>query len=281
MAFDVGGFLGGFTGGLFSSHTAAKNRKAMIEESQKNYDRQKEFAQNSIQWRANDAEKAGFHRLAALGQTSTQYIPTQGGLSDSGSSQAWSQMGQAIGNAISPFERKMQQLELEGKELENKQKAVDIAKSMGQTNSIAQDGSAISMGDLGLTGGMAGQAVSLSNALNGFATPPYAFQGANNEVQFVKSPEGFLHIMPSQDFMDYYSENLMANVIQGARNAFNPFKGSDWLNEAEKWAIKKGDLNPKTHMMVKSYNPLVGWVFKIIKKSDKDKLGIYDKLFNK
>lgn len=278
---SIGNIVGAGINALVSSAQQKSNQKFQKKMALQEAQRQLAFAQNSIQWRADDAEKAGFHRLAALGQTSTQYIPTQGGMSDSGTAQAWADVGQSIANAVSPFEKKMQQLELEGKELENKQKAVDIAKSMGQTNSIAQDGSAVSMADLGLTGGMAGQAVSLSNALNGFATPPYAFQGANNEVQFVKSPEGFLHIMPSQDFMDYYSENLMANVVQGARNAFNPFKGDDWLKDAEKWAIKKGDLNPKTHMMVKSYNPLVGWVFKIIKKSDKDKLGIYDKLFNK
>lgn len=63
---------------------------------------QKEFAQNGIQWKVQDAQKAGLHPLAALGASSASYTPvavTGGG--DSSSSGKLSNALQGMGQAVS------------------------------------------------------------------------------------------------------------------------------------------------------------------------------------
>lgn len=60
------------------------------------YERQKEFAQNGIRWRVEDAKAAGIHPIFAIGANTSTYSPqaavgTDYGLSD---------MGQNIGRAI-------------------------------------------------------------------------------------------------------------------------------------------------------------------------------------
>ena len=85
-------------GGLFGNDDAKKNREL-----------QREFAQNTVQWRVEDAKKAGLHPLYALGHTGASYNPVS------------SPMGQAIsdaGNAISKgvsnaYEKELQKLNLE------------------------------------------------------------------------------------------------------------------------------------------------------------------------
>lgn len=71
-------------GGVMGSNEAAKNRKM-----------QKEFAQNSVQWRVEDAKAAGIHPLAALGATGASYTPVSSGFGDS-----VAQAGAAIGQGV-------------------------------------------------------------------------------------------------------------------------------------------------------------------------------------
>ncbi len=58
-----------------SMHDARNARLSAQEQAQSqdslNYERQKEFAQNAIQWRGADARKAGLHPLYALQGGST------------------------------------------------------------------------------------------------------------------------------------------------------------------------------------------------------------------
>lgn len=56
--------------------TNSLNRKNQSKINQQNLNAQKEFAQNSIQWRVNDAKAAGLHPLAALGANGTTYTPS-------------------------------------------------------------------------------------------------------------------------------------------------------------------------------------------------------------
>lgn len=55
--------------------TNDSNRQAANENFILNRDLQKEFAQNSIQWRVDDAKKAGIHPLYALGAQGASYTP--------------------------------------------------------------------------------------------------------------------------------------------------------------------------------------------------------------
>lgn len=64
---------------------------------------QKEFAQNGIKWKVEDAKNAGLHPLAALGAQTTSFSPISVGASfqsDTGAGQGFSDMGQNIGRAL-------------------------------------------------------------------------------------------------------------------------------------------------------------------------------------
>ena len=54
----------GFASKLFG---ASKAKKEQRRQSQLEYERQKEFATKGIQWKVNDATKAGIHPLYPLG----------------------------------------------------------------------------------------------------------------------------------------------------------------------------------------------------------------------
>lgn len=100
----------------------------------KNYKRQKEFAQNAIQWRVADAVAAGLHPLAALGMPVSSYSPEIVGGSSGGSLQdSLSAMGQDLTSALtanapaaSKFEAAYQGLQLENASLQNDKLRTEI-----------------------------------------------------------------------------------------------------------------------------------------------------------
>lgn len=83
-----GGF--GIIGGQLS---AAQNRQAM----RMSADLQREFAQNGIQWRVEDAKRAGIHPLAALGMMPASATPMVIG---DVTGESFQRAGQNIGRAI-------------------------------------------------------------------------------------------------------------------------------------------------------------------------------------
>lgn len=78
-------------GGLFGNKSAAKQQKQNIAQ-------QKEFAQSGIQWRVEDAKKAGIHPLYALGAQTHSFAPNP--VFDS-MGPALASAGQDIGRAVS------------------------------------------------------------------------------------------------------------------------------------------------------------------------------------
>lgn len=111
---SIFGALGTLVGGLFSGSQAKKaaERQAQL---------QREFAQNSVQWRVADAKKAGVGTLAALGMQPISYSPVTVGGPD------WSDIGQNIGRAadaaVDVPDRQMNKaastLQLENMQLQN------------------------------------------------------------------------------------------------------------------------------------------------------------------
>lgn len=64
-----------------------------------NYSAQKEFAQNGIRWRVEDAKAAGIHPLYALGASTASFSPVQGYSGDGGVSDAFASMSQGFSRA--------------------------------------------------------------------------------------------------------------------------------------------------------------------------------------
>lgn len=74
----IGGIIGSIHDGVFDWVNLGENRRIQrqnLENARSQIALQREFAQNSIQWRVADAKKAGIHPLAALGAQGTSYTP--------------------------------------------------------------------------------------------------------------------------------------------------------------------------------------------------------------
>lgn len=97
----VGGLISA-AGSLFGS---SKSKKAQEAASQREYERQKEFAQNGIRWKVEDAKAAGIHPLYALGANTSTYSPQAAVGNDYGLSQAGQDIGRAIEAGMTHRER--------------------------------------------------------------------------------------------------------------------------------------------------------------------------------
>lgn len=108
----IGGIAGSLLGGLFGKKQADDQAEL-----------QREFAQNGIRWKVEDAKKAGIHPLYALGAQTTAYSPISVGSPD------FATGGQNLGSAIQAmttpkekmdgFAKTVQGLTLEKMGLEN------------------------------------------------------------------------------------------------------------------------------------------------------------------
>lgn len=100
----IASLAGGLINYFGGKKTDSENRKAQEQVNQQNYQAQKEFAQNSIQWKVDDAKKAGLHPLAAIGAQSSYYTPSAVAYQSQNNYQhlgnAVSDMGQNIGNYL-------------------------------------------------------------------------------------------------------------------------------------------------------------------------------------
>lgn len=112
---------------------------------------QKEFAQNGIQWKVEDAKKAGIHPLAALGAQTISYSPSYVGDSSFGTGIA--NAGQDISRAIDAtrtsgaraagFEKTVQDLTVQKMGLENQILASQLATINQAGHPPARPGDAV------------------------------------------------------------------------------------------------------------------------------------------
>lgn len=120
------GAVGSIAGGLL---TNSANKKAAKE----NVQNQKEFAQNSLQWKAADAEKAGISKVFAMGAPTTSFAPSNVGSNFDFLGDAGQNIGRAIsatqspGNQAAAIPRAAQAVQLEGMQLDNEFKKAQIA----------------------------------------------------------------------------------------------------------------------------------------------------------
>lgn len=138
-------FLGGLFAGIGSIAGAGIQAKAQENINKQNIQMQKEFAQNSVQWKAQDAEKAGIHKLAGIGAQTYSASPSSIAPDvGSGVSGAMKHFGQAIDNYISDDEDKrqnekeMQRLQIEEQKLKNSKLQKELS-TMGQSSGGISD----------------------------------------------------------------------------------------------------------------------------------------------
>lgn len=106
-------FIGSAISGIASLIGGRKSSKAAGDAAMANYIAQKEFAQNGIRWRVEDAKAAGLHPLFALSGGGATFSPsfTVGG-EGAGIADAGQHLGRAVTAALQPSERALQAAQL-------------------------------------------------------------------------------------------------------------------------------------------------------------------------
>lgn len=91
MLGDIISGIGSAVGGYISGQASERN-------AERNIAMQREFAQNGLRWKVEDAKAAGVHPLAALGASTHSFAPVSVG--SSGLGNALASMGQGVGRAV-------------------------------------------------------------------------------------------------------------------------------------------------------------------------------------
>lgn len=191
-----------FVGGLMNM-----NNQNKLAERQENL--QREFAQNSIQWRVNDAKKAGIHPLAALGSQGISYNPSYVGGDNFGGSQA-SISTSTSDKEIDELNKRLLTAQVRHAEAEaTSAEMANIPKP--QNTGGVLFGASQTKGALTNQTGV-GHSVSPTSMPGQASVNPYGVSEVNNAVNFTKNTDGSLSLMPSQDVQDLVSESMLERL---------------------------------------------------------------------
>ena len=298
---NFGGFLGlaggalGAVGSLIGGRESQKNAANI---NYQNYLAQKEFAQNSIQWRVEDAKKAGLHPLFALGGGGASYSPSSQ-VGDSGVSQAFGRLGQSLSNFQLREERELTEQQKQSNELDLDYKRLRNAQMKQQLDGLKDE---VALSKLGQSVG--GAALVEGASLN---TPKkvkaFNSQNSNDSLQSVaknygvtleRDPLGNYAVYPDPDSTSgqAYSEGIAPKVSWKLRSfefvpkivadlnekagkqlwdyKFNPFimsyeitkKKNDEPLRQHPWALKHAPIDKpdKRWKRTKPYKFYDGWL---------------------
>lgn len=260
MGFDLGGVANiagsligagsSLAGGFINATTSKKIAREQMR-------LQKEFAQNGIQWKVEDAKKAGLHPLYAIGANTATYTPVSQDSSAMGNAvaDAGAYLGKAVDQSIDratrkalaqenlEFQRRMQfnQLELarenlRGKRLDNdyvEQQMMNSLRAQGSANPARPISVSTPMGEFNINnpdfkrytskvsgnGATALAGVELKPAEVTMTSPgrPNQSAGANPDVSLIRTDTGY-SVVPSQEFADRTDDDILSKVAWHLRN---------------------------------------------------------------
>lgn len=219
---------------------------------------QKEFAQNAIQWKAADAEKAGISKLFAMGAPTTSYAPVStGGSTALGASVA--DAGQQIGRAmevqtgpagrIANAQLQLIQAQADGQKIDNVIKQQGVASSIGLRN---QPGNPPAIGSFDTTSLVEGQG-NAGVKLESRAQPspegiPQRSFPIRPEVDLYRTPTGWAPQLP-QDLQEAMESDTLGRWQWNIRNKLFPFTDERYKTPPKVQA-------PDGYYY--QYNPLIG-----------------------
>lgn len=227
----IGGLVGGPAGAVIgagignaydSSKASSKAQNKQNALAQSQYDQnvalQKEFAQNSMQWRVDDAKKAGLHPMAALGIQGSSFYPVQtvnyAGYGDNTASNlmnAISDMGQSVNYASTKGKDSQQQqvavrLAQEGVELQNEGLRLDNEYKRWQLLQAMETGTSQSLRS------PAAPATTENRLIAGQGNSPAPVRKADtvdsgeSKYQFLRQPNGSYSLVPGNDWSQVYED---------------------------------------------------------------------------
>lgn len=223
---------------------AGKNRTHQDEVNAANYAMQKEFAQQGIRWKVEDAKAAGLHPLAAIGASGASASPSFQVPGNEGAprSEFYSRMGQNVSRAISATstleEKLFKQLQIKSMDLDNKLKEKELANVGPNFPRAGGDEYLLGQGDvsrgLGLDDGRVIDTPFRRVVSDRFA--PHKEAGAIQDSQIVRTRGGYA-VVPSRDVKERIEDSpmewqwLMRNFLRtyrtpdGTLGFMNPFTG--------------------------------------------------------
>lgn len=224
------------------------NRNAQEKANEKNAALQREFAQNGIQWKMEDAKKAGVHGLYALGAQTMSASPSYVGDTSLGSAvaasgQSVSRAAHAASTAPTKTAVAMEQLALERGALENELLRSQIA----QTRQISAPHAPMSTDQFFMPGqGDSGWIKQVPHEITSSKPgQPFAEAGTIPELGFSRTALGGFAPVMSKDFKDRSEDDLLAELAWHFRNNIIPLtsheqKGKIFIpglgyHDAPKW----------------------------------------------
>jgi len=235
---------------------------------------QRQFAMNGIQWKVEDAKKAGIHPLYALGAPTMSYQPSY----DPGGGSDFSAASQDISRAIDAtrppeekidaFQTSVRQLTLQKMGLENELLASQIAKlnatqSPGIPSGAANPYLVEGQPDSGLAvpklrGSFAGSDLVRTSPLlrmSSSSVAPGQEAGAVAEAGWLRTPTGLAPVQ-SKDAKDRTEEDWAATLGWNIRNRILPtFLGPSQYNPPPKSALPKGSSHWVWNPIKQEYQP--------------------------
>lgn len=231
---------------------------------------QKEFAQNGVKWRMEDAERAGVHPLYALGASGATYSPTISTFTPqpvrSSAGDSIRQMGQDVSRATAAThtqsEREREALIIQGLKLDNEHKALmirqqsQVGPSMPNFSGVA-DGLLSGQGNSLRTGS---GFVQMSPQMRGFSSRYNrgVAIGEIPDIQYVRGADGNLYSVPSNEVTQPIEDKIVEEAMHAYRNHIaNFFTGHKPPSPTEN-KLPRGALSWKWDWRKHGYVPYYG-----------------------
>lgn len=227
-------------GGLLGKSSADKAREQAAAHAASQEALQREFAQNGIQWRVEDAKKAGIHPIYALGGSTASYAPvSQNFTADTSLPNALASAGQDIGRAIHATRTQKDRmgalgetatrLQLEGLGLDNDLKRAEIASKTGR---LRQGQVGPPMADPSANHLIPGQGESGTvkpeplKVAPGNPSRPHMEGGSITDVGSARTKDGWAPV-PSKDVKERIEDNVFQEALHFYRNNVMPSLGQN------------------------------------------------------
>lgn len=226
-------------GGLLASSSAKKAaaKQAAL---------QREFAQNAIQWKAEDARKAGISPLYALGANTTSYQPVSTGGSDYGLSQAGQDIGRAIdaqnsaGGRAQHFAVALARTQLEGAQLDNEFKRVELASAVARHNQAGTPPPYPSMETVPHVPGQGNSTLEVTRKMSPSSpiAGTHVEAGVAPEVSFYRTKHGWAPMIP-QNLGEAMESQPLGSLLWAMRNQVMPWFKNEYKSEPFKAPLGK------------------------------------------
>lgn len=226
-------------GGLLGKSSADSARDQTYNLAQQNMAMQREFAQNGIQWRVDDAKKAGIHPIYALGGPGASFSPVSASFTgDTSLPNALAATGQDVSRAISAtrtetdkvdaFTRTARALSLEKAGLENDILRAELASKTGRLRQAAGPPFPAAA-DPYLIPGQTQSGLVQAKPLEVTPAPsnqPSSEGGAVSDVGYARTKTGWAPV-PSKDVKERIEDQIIPELMWSWRNNVMPTFGTN------------------------------------------------------